>query len=602
MDYFLFLNKTILCYNLTMSLKKRLILILLLSGFLLALLFHFSINTTILPDLKQQKKVFIERLEKKLQEPLAIEEKDMAALCRDWAGWDGMIDYIKHPSPEFEKRFFSTLSLITHILNLVYVSNPGGKNLYNKVYIEEVGFLALDCLNVEKTIEQIKRIVMETQRPFKTILNSEYGPMMIAAYPLKTGKKQGTPGTLIMGRFLDKKRLKKVLINFTGNIQPILFTEKQSFASHLKQMQGKNCFHREDEEKITTLYLVKDMCEMPAIILKTESDTKIFKIVKKSTIVYVIFTVLSIIFLGIVVYFLIEKYMSKRITKISEDMKKVQGLKDVSMRIAQDAKGDEISSLVLNINNMLDKIEKEKEERKIIEQKMIKDEKLVSIGRISSSIAHEINNPILAISNCLRALKKSCKQEDSGLNQKAIAVSETEIKRVRNIISNLLDFHRLDREEFSTVNLAEVIGQSIEILKWSKKLDSIKIITNTKQNFFISGSHGKLKQVFINFILNSVEANSNNKKKGILRVEVLPSEDKKFCEVHFIDNGPGVSAEIINRLFEPFVSTKQEKGVGLGLYVSYKIIENHNGEILYNDAYKEGAYFIIRLPLKERQA
>lgn len=573
----------------------------LLSGFLLALLFHFSINTTILSDLKEQEKVFFEKLKKNLQEPLAFEEKNIAALCRDWAVWDRMIDYISHPSAEFEKKSLSILSLISHILNLVYVSNPGGRGLYYKVYIEEVGFAAPDSLNIEKTIEQIKEIVMETQHPVKTILNSEYGPLLIAAYPVKTGKKEGTPGTLILGRLLHKKRLKKVLINFTGNIQPILFTEKQSFASHLKQMQGKNFYHREDEEKTTTLYLVKDMCEMPSIILKTESDTKIFKIVKKSTIVYVIFTVLSIIFLGILVYFLIEKYMSKRIIKISTDMKKVQGLKDVSMRIARDSTGDEISSLILNINNMLDKIEKEKEEKKIIEQRLIKDEKLVSIGRISSSIAHEINNPILAISNCLQALKKSCKQGDHGLNQKAIAVSEREIKRVRNIISNLLDFHRLDREEFSAVNLEDVIRQALEILKWSKKLDSMKIITETKQNFSISGSHGKLKQVFINFILNSVEANSNNKKKGILRVEVLPAENKKFCEVHFIDNGPGVSPEIKKRLFEPFVSTKQEKGVGLGLYVSYKIIENHNGEILYNDDYKEGAYFIIRLPLTERQ-
>jgi signal transduction histidine kinase len=342
----------------------------------------------------------------------------------------------------------------------------------------------------------------------------------------------------------------------------------------------------------------KEAEKNPAV---TGTDTEISRIMKQGTRLYILFTVLSIIFLGIVVYFSIEKYMSKRIIKISADMKKVQGLKDVSMRIAQDSKGDEISSLVLNINNMLDKIEKEKEERKIIDQKLIKDEKLVSIGRISSSIAHEINNPILAISNCLQALKKSCKQEDPGLNQKAIAVSETEIKRVRNIISNLLDFHRLDREEFSAVNVGDVIQQALEILKWSKKLDSMKIITETKQNCLISGSHGKLKQVFINFISNSVEANSNNKKKGILRLEVLPSEDKKFCEVHFIDNGPGVSAEIQSRLFEPFVSTKQEKGVGLGLYVSYKIIENHNGEILYNDAYKEGAYFIIRLPLQERQ-
>ena len=572
----------------------------LLSGILLALLVHFSINSTIFPDFKKQKKIFIDKLKKKVQEPLATEEKGIVSLCRDWAVWERLINYVKQPSPIFEKEFFSTLSLITHLINVVLVSDSGGKNLYDKVYIEEVGFLTVDCLKVEKFIDQIKKIVMETQQPFKSILNSGYGPLLVVAYPVQTRENGSPPATLILGRLLDKKRLNKILVNFTENIQPILYVEKQTFASYLKQMQGKNFYHWEDEEKITILYLVKDICDMPSIILKTESDTKLFTIVKRSILLYIIFTVLSIFFLGILIYYLIEKYMSKRIIEISSAMKKVQGLKDVSMRIAQVSKGDEISSLVFNINNMLDKIEKEKEEKKIIEQKLIKSEKLVSIGRISSSIAHEINNPILAISNCLQALKKSCKRENAGLNLRAITISESEIKRIRNIISSLLDFHRLDKEEFSEVNLGDVIRQSLEILKWGKKLDSIKIATRIKHNFFIFGSHGKLEQVFINFILNAVEASTNNKNKGILRIEVLPSGNEKSCEIHFIDNGPGISPKIKNRLFEPFVSTKKEKGVGLGLYISYKIIENHNGEIIYNDAYKEGAYFIIRLPLKEK--
>jgi len=373
------------------------------------------------------------------------------------------------------------------------------------------------------------------------------------------------------------------------------------FAFYLKQLQGKNPHYWEDKEKMTLLYLVKDIYDRPSIILKTESGNKIFRLIKKHTLLYIIFTVLSIAFLGILVYVLIEKYMSKRIIRISSDMKKIQGLRDVSMRISQDSKGDEISSLILNLNNMLDSIEKEKQNRETIEQMLITREKLVSIGRLSASIAHEIHNPILAISNCIDALKETCKTHPgaSDLDKQAIAISETEIARIRNIISNLLDFHRLDNKEFSEVNLDEVVLQSLEVLKWSKKLDSIKIIIKKQRSFFIFGSHGKLKQVFINFILNAAEANAGN--KGELRLEILLSDDKKFCEIHFIDNGPGILPGIKNKLFEPFVSTKQDKGVGLGLYISYKIIKNHHGEIVYDDSYKEGAYFIIKLPVIERQ-
>ncbi len=325
----------------------------------------------------------------------------------------------------------------------------------------------------------------------------------------------------------------------------------------------------------------------------------------QTTYLYIIFTVLSIVILGFLVYFLIEKYITKRISEISTNMKSVQGLKDISMRISPDRKGDEISSLIANINETLDKIESEKKSREEIEKLLITSEKLVSVGRLAGSIAHEINSPILAISNCIQALKKTClkkRDRDYDLKEKAITVSESEVNRIRNIISSLLDYQRADMEELTEVNLDEVIQQSLEVLKWSKKLRSIKIIKKKQQDFFIMGSQGRLKQVFINFILNAVEAGNDNKNKPVLQIEILPSKGRDFCEVHFKDNGPGILPKIKNRLFEPFVSTKEGKSVGLGLYVSYKIIKNHHGEILFDDTYKEGAHFIIKLPLKERHA
>jgi len=571
----------------------------------MALFFHFSVNTTILPDLKQQKQVTIENQKTKLQVALSEEEGNITAICGSLAKWSGLIDYLKTPSTEFEKDFFEDSPFLNHRTNVIIILDAGGQVLYNRNFKNDMKPVPLDSLEIKNITNEITGQISRTHASFTGIINSAYAPIMLAACPIYNHPPPPPhPGILIMGRFIGREFLKRIANHFTETLELVPINENQRFQSYLRRMQGTDFYYRGDEEKFELLYLVKDLEQTPSFILKIASESKLPGIMRKHTLLYVIFTVLSIIFLGFLVYFLIAKYITKRISKISLDMKSVQGLKDIAMRISPDRKGDEISSLIANINETLDKIEREKKSREEIEKLLITRERLVSVGRLAGSIAHEINSPILAISNCIQVLKNSClKKEDKDYDrkEKAITVSKNEIKRIRSLISSLLDFQRSDVEELTEVNLDEVIRQSQEVLKWSKKLNAIKIIKNKQQDFFIMGSRGRLKQVFINFILNAVEATGNdNKNKPVLRIEILPSKDKDFCEVHFKDNGPGILPQIKNRLFEPFTSSKEGKSVGLGLYVSYKIIKNHQGEILYDDTYKEGAHFIIKLPVKER--
>ncbi|MCP5103994.1 MAG: hypothetical protein GY950_11475, partial [bacterium] len=172
----------------------------------------------------------------------------------------------------------------------------------------------------------------------------------------------------------------------------------------------------------------------------------------------------------------------------------------------------------------------------------------------------------------------------------------------KTVVEALLDFARASKPRMSRVQASACVDEALVLLDPRIKKDNIEVERASDPDIpRISADEAKLKQVFINFVLNAAEANTG--KKGILRIEILPSKNNRFCEVHFIDNGPGLSPDVRDRLFEPFVSTKLDKGVGLGLYVSYKIIKSHGGEVVYNDTYKEGAYFIIKLPLKikERQ-
>jgi signal transduction histidine kinase len=587
-----------------MNLKKRLILILAGSGFIMAVFFHFSINLTMIPDLEEQKMIVIEQLKDKLQASLHIERRRIESLCNNWTAWEDLKTYVHTPNRHFEDEFMSDSSFLSHVLNLVLILDPGDRILFSKNYREDVKFFALDKLEMENAFKKIKETVHKTGQRFSGMVNSRYGPLMVVAQPVQAGD-TSRYGLLLLGRFMDKNRLNASSApslkdeGTAEEIRSISFKERELFGFYLSQLKDKDFMHREDKTRMTLLYLVKDILGRPSIILATETRNRLLWVAKQHTTMYILFSVLSMAVLGFLLYFLIGRYINRRIRYISVEMKRSHGLNEVSRRLENDRYNDEISGLIREINGMLEAIEAETASRKNMEQRLVINEKLVSVGRLSASLAHEINNPMLAISNCFQVLKRTCLEyagQDEGRHHQAIEVSEREIGRIRHIIASLLDYQRMEREELQDVNLDQMLLQSLDILKWSKQLNEIKITTKKKRDFKIFGSPGKLKQVFVNFILNAAES-GDGKKGGELLIEMLPSQEKGFCEIHFKDNGPGVPGDIKDHLFEPFVSSKHEKGVGMGLYVSYKIIENHHGEILYDDSYEEGAHFIIKLPL-----
>jgi len=571
----------------TMSLKKRLLLILCTSGFILAVLFHFSFNITMVPDLEEQKRIIIERLKDKLEAVLLFEENNIDALGKSFAKMGGRLD---------PQRFASDFAVMTHKINFILITDRKGEIVFNRNYLEDLNFIALENLDIRSGLDFMRARVNRTGVPFQGIVNSPYGPLVMAVHPVII---TGRSCLLMLGRFLDKSRTKYLSFSTEEEIRPITVNDQELFASLLKQMNGNAFFHREDKEKIISLYLARDVFNQPSVILSAETPYKLLWVTESHTLLYIYFLILSMLVLGVLVYYLIERYINKRVAGITLATQNVQGLRDVSLRIPEDSYGDEISVLITNINQMLNKIQKEKESREHMELGLQTNEKLVSIGRMSASLAHEINNPVLAISNCIQALKRTCKQckgDEANMHRQAVDLSELEIQRVRLIIANLLDYHSVDRKEAAEVDLDDVLLQSMEILKWSKKLGGIKIITKKEQHFIVFGSQGKLKQVFINLISNAAEAVGDAGAQ--LRIEMVKAETDGFCDIHFYDNGPGVAAQIKDHLFEPFTSSKQAKGVGLGLYVSYKIIESHKGEIIYDDSYTDGAHFIVRLPLK----
>jgi signal transduction histidine kinase len=598
-----------------MSLKKKLIFLLILSGAILALLFYTSFCLFMRPSLEHQKTMFIETFKRKIDIALCIEKESIEMLCANWANWEDMANYVEHPSRVFETDVFPDMIFFEDMMDLIIVDNLEGGPLFSKAH-KDRKFFTVGRMNIAAVVTRLRLLMKSKQEPIHCIIHSAAGPLMIAANPI-TNRKKGKKltGILILGRFIRQKMLGKISSYVMEEVRAFPFDQKKLGGFGTGNSRGRDLFYREKKDKLIIYYVLKDISRDPAVMFYTEADNRTFRVVNQHIVAFIIIIILSIILLGLLLYFAIRTQIIRRMLKISGTMKQIEGLEDLSKRIPGDHKDDEIALLVTNINAMLDKLEHEKINREFAEKAMITQGKLASIGRLTSCIGHEVNNPLLAISNSIQVIKKICKSRSS-LFKEAIDISESEINRIRDIISSLLDFHRLAGEAFSHTDAAEVVRESLNVLKWSKKLGTTEVVQRLQKGCFVYGSPGKLKQVFVNFILNAVEAmemndegirkggSSGGDAGGTLRIEVIGGKKAKSdcIEIHFKDNGPGIPAEIKRYLFEPFVSTKANRGVGLGLYISYKIIETHRGEIIYNEDYRQGTHFIIKLPKEKRYA
>jgi signal transduction histidine kinase len=232
---------------------------------------------------------------------------------------------------------------------------------------------------------------------------------------------------------------------------------------------------------------------------------------------------------------------------------------------------------------------------------LIQSEKMASLGQLTAGIAHEINNPLsfvinnhFLISDIAGSLKGSQipdpeKLEDLGL---LVSKSRNGLGRIKNIVNNLRSFSRLDEGEDKLVDLNECIESTLGILEHlfkppvylDKKMGKIPMV---------KGSGGKLNQVFMNLIVNGIDALEG---EGTITLETFEEDGSVKAVIR--DNGAGIPQEIQNRIFDPFFTTKEVgKGTGLGLSISYGIIEKHGGKIRMESSEGEGTAFYLSLPV-----
>lgn len=225
------------------------------------------------------------------------------------------------------------------------------------------------------------------------------------------------------------------------------------------------------------------------------------------------------------------------------------------------------------------------------QQALVQAEKLATAGRMTASMAHEINNPLQAMRNCLHLAARA----DLGAEKQSeyLAMAQAELERLTHTVQRMLDFYRptTDRQPVDIVALLDhvlnLLGQQLA----DRQVHVVRQVTPGLPR--IEAVANQIQQVFINILLNAMDAMPEGGTITIT-MQTVPA----FLEILFQDTGPGVPPELRKAIFEPFTSTK-EKGTGLGLSVSYGIISAHGGILELVENHQAGACFRVALPIGE---
>ena len=275
------------------------------------------------------------------------------------------------------------------------------------------------------------------------------------------------------------------------------------------------------------------------------------------------------------------------IKKNDEDV--IEG--NLSASIAYDEQGNELASVAI----LVDLKERLNMERQLGEarQHLLQSEKLAAMGRLTSQIAHELNNPLFGIMNTLELMKTEISPQNK--RRKLLDMSLSETVRLADMLKKMLSFSKPDQEKKVALDINMVLDELLMLYEKQFRENSIKLRTSLAEDpGLIMGSKDQLRQVFINLFSNAMDVMPNGGKL-LIRTEVQGSK----LHIEVADDGVGIKEAHKEKIFDSFFTTKTEsvKGVGLGLSVCYGFIKEHDGDIRVDSVDGQGASFKIDLPL-----
>ena len=352
----------------------------------------------------------------------------------------------------------------------------------------------------------------------------------------------------------------------------------------------------------------------------------VYRAERRSQKIFLIYGVINVAILAAIgVYRITKLYLDplQRLARRAEDYRE----EDTGLIFAVRKGDNELHQLSKSLNLMLERIAADKQKLRATvaslekanadlqkaQQEIIRAEKLASVGRLSAGIAHEIGNPIGIVMGYLDLLKQEDGDIDASERRDYIRRTVEEIYRINTIIRQLLDLSRPSTEGATPIHVHDVITDVTDVVRFEPKVADIDIRLHLDaSNDCVTADPNQLRQVFLNLILNAVDAIASKSSNGEGRLRIrsalanrkgaatdsINAAERQVLEIAVTDNGVGITPENIADIFDPFFTTKEPgKGTGLGLSVSFMILESLDGNISAASKVGEGTTMRVTLPL-----
>jgi two-component system, NtrC family, sensor kinase len=354
-----------------------------------------------------------------------------------------------------------------------------------------------------------------------------------------------------------------------------------------------------------------------SLIIKMPLNDLDNSVEKSSAKFFILATITTLLLITVLIFFTRRRIKDPLNEIIKASMAVANGNKNTRLEIKPDQL-DDMRMVSHAFNDMLDnlqsateelhnwsqqleyKVQKKSEELGAAQNELIHIERIASLGKLSSSVAHEINNPLSGILVYTKLIYKqlsnpvldAAKKESILRHLKLI---ENETKRCGEIVKGLLDFSRKDQEDFESKHLHKILKETYELMTHPIKILNISFLTNfSAHSDLVFCSPNQIKQACVALIVNASEAVLEN---GEIVISTF-NPDKDTVKFEISDNGIGIPQDDMPHIFEPFFSTKHDtSGIGLGLAIVHGIVKSHNGKIEVKSELGKGTIISVTLPL-----
>jgi signal transduction histidine kinase len=291
---------------------------------------------------------------------------------------------------------------------------------------------------------------------------------------------------------------------------------------------------------------------------------------------FLVFAPIAGLIPSLILILVIVKILSRPLRELTEKTLEVaRGNYGAEIELARN---DELGVLAKSFNSMSQQMAADIAQLKAIHQALIRTEKLATAGTLATGVAHEVNNPLASISSLVQSLQSRAEDER---DRETLRVILTQITRITNVLRSLMDFARPQTPSRTATDINQVLAKSLELARFDKRFKQLDVQVNFSHDLPpLQLDSDQIQQVFLNVLLNARDAidEAGHKTTGEIIITTRRSADEVVVEI--ADNGCGIAPENVDRIFDPFFSTKpSSKGTGLGLAVSHSIVAAHGGRI-----------------------